>query len=757
MKVAMSCLLLLAVAGGALAAPPPDTINYQGVLRDNTDRPLTGSFGMVFRLFDAMTAGNELIVDRHQSGGGGLISVTNGLFSTEIGSGVVSDGSGPGDYRNLTKVFGDYSAVWLEIQVGAETLAPRVRLVSSGYALNAGSLSGMKASSFVDTTSTAQSKLGEFSVNTEALGLSTPALSTRATTLGLQSDATGTAGRFFNRATNSEALLGTAGVGLQSTADVPGRFVNRTQPAATVSLADATYGISAVGVSDGGKFDSIARNAQAFLGRSTGVAVQGTGTALGAKFNSSLGGPVVSLGSSTYGANFSSLLSGSDVTIGGSSAPITVAANGSMARFQRFAGSDVVEIHSGGITVDDRSSVEMGGVTGISVTSQATGVYAEGPTAGGHFVDSTSGTYAKVAYDDKKITGTGGVSFVQNHPEDDSMVVVYTAPEGDEVAVYTRGTARLTDGVATVKLGETFPLVSNPDLGLTVHLTPIGEAIPLAVTEKRSDRIVVQGPSDSNAEFDYIVWGLRIGFERSSVLQPKEIDAPIPSMARHDAMQAQDPVIRAATAAERFRRMQPDERVEQPSYPSRASNLIEKIGVFEPSQFDTIASALGRAPIERPNRSAAIARTIEFSEAATSARLQTPQCEAATSPERESLLGATLVEVIEPVEAGELLVAHPEVAGRFARGRIAADPQVLGIALAAHEESGQVAVALSGIVNCNVDANFAPIRIGDLLTTSPTPGYAMRAGEPTPGTIIAKALEPLEVGSGKIRVLVMPR
>ena len=49
------------------------------------------------------------------------------------------------------------------------------------------------------------------------------------------------------------------------------------------------------------------------------------------------------------------------------------------------------------------------------------------------------------------------------------------------------------------------------------------------------------------------------------------------------------------------------------------------------------------------------------------------------------------------------------------------------------------------------------MRVGDLLTTSPTPGHAMRADDPRPGTIVGKALEPLESGTGMVRVLVMLR
>ena len=40
---------------------------------------------------------------------------------------------------------------------------------------------------------------------------------------------------------------------------------------------------------------------------------------------------------------------------------------------------------------------------------------------------------------------------------------------------------------------------------------------------------------------------------------------------------------------------------------------------------------------------------------------------------------------------------------------------------------------------------------------SPTEGHAMRSDDPRPGTILGKALESLEAGTGVIRVLVMLR
>lgn len=65
-------------------------------------------------------------------------------------------------------------------------------------------------------------------------------------------------------------------------------------------------------------------------------------------------------------------------------------------------------------------------------------------------------------------------------------------------------------------------------------------------------------------------------------------------------------------------------------------------------------------------------------------------------------------------------------------------------------------LALVGKVYCKVDASYSPIEVGDLLTTSPTPGHGMKADDPTKafGTVIGKALRDLEIGQGLIPILV---
>lgn len=67
-----------------------------------------------------------------------------------------------------------------------------------------------------------------------------------------------------------------------------------------------------------------------------------------------------------------------------------------------------------------------------------------------------------------------------------------------------------------------------------------------------------------------------------------------------------------------------------------------------------------------------------------------------------------------------------------------------------------VPLALTGRVACKVDASYAPVEVGDLLTTSLTPGHAMKATDANLafGAVIGKALRPLPAGQALIPILV---
>jgi len=70
-------------------------------------------------------------------------------------------------------------------------------------------------------------------------------------------------------------------------------------------------------------------------------------------------------------------------------------------------------------------------------------------------------------------------------------------------------------------------------------------------------------------------------------------------------------------------------------------------------------------------------------------------------------------------------------------------------------EGGELfVVTLGTFAHCRVDATAAPIAVGDLLTSSGNPGHARKATNPKIGSIIGKALEPLQEGTGYIAVFV---
>lgn len=80
-----------------------------------------------------------------------------------------------------------------------------------------------------------------------------------------------------------------------------------------------------------------------------------------------------------------------------------------------------------------------------------------------------------------------------------------------------------------------------------------------------------------------------------------------------------------------------------------------------------------------------------------------------------------------------------------------------GIVLDRKEADGnRQPIALLGKVCCKVDAQYGAIEVGDLLTTSPTPGHAMKAADPMQafGAVIGKALCLIREGQAVIPILI---
>jgi len=118
------------------------------------------------------------------------------------------------------------------------------------------------------------------------------------------------------------------------------------------------------------------------------------------------------------------------------------------------------------------------------------------------------------------------------------------------------------------------------------------------------------------------------------------------------------------------------------------------------------------------------------------------------------------------VEPGTVMVIDTDDTLRVSQS--AYDRRVAGVVSGAGElkpgivldkrQSGtkRLPIAMVGKVYCRVDAQYSPVEIGDLLTTSATPGHAMKAINPVHsfGAVLGKALRALPSGTGLIPVLV---
>lgn len=118
------------------------------------------------------------------------------------------------------------------------------------------------------------------------------------------------------------------------------------------------------------------------------------------------------------------------------------------------------------------------------------------------------------------------------------------------------------------------------------------------------------------------------------------------------------------------------------------------------------------------------------------------------------------------IDPGSVVVIDSE--GALKQSHRAYDKRVAGVVSGAGDcrpgiilgrqrlKDNRVPVALIGRVYCKVDAGYSPIEVGDLLTTSPTPGHAMKASNPASafGAVIGKALRPLQSGLGIVPILV---
>jgi len=113
--LAMAVVLLLILMSVSVWAVPT-SMNYQGKLTDKDGKPLNGSYNMTFYLFTLPSGGSAIWTENHPS-----VQVTDGIYNVELGG--------------LTLDLFENNELYLEVEVGGETLEPRQHLTSSAFSM----------------------------------------------------------------------------------------------------------------------------------------------------------------------------------------------------------------------------------------------------------------------------------------------------------------------------------------------------------------------------------------------------------------------------------------------------------------------------------------------------------------------------------------------------------------------------------------------------------------------------------------------
>ncbi len=115
---------------------------FYGTLNDSEGEALTGTYDMLFTIYDAPTGGSALWTGTYTSANGNAVSVEDGEFSVMLGSGTGNI---------LTLDFND-DTYYLGVTIGTDPeMTPRERLGAAGYAFNADMLDGLHASDFLQS------------------------------------------------------------------------------------------------------------------------------------------------------------------------------------------------------------------------------------------------------------------------------------------------------------------------------------------------------------------------------------------------------------------------------------------------------------------------------------------------------------------------------------------------------------------------------------------------------------------------------
>jgi len=506
----LGLFLHLLVAGGLMvliSVPAPGQnavpmlINYEGELRDpGTGEPVPdGAYTMLFRIYDVEFGGTPLWEEIYSTVYDNAVEVRDGIVSVLIGSGE-GDPLDPSLFNGADR--------WLEIRVEAETLEPRQRITSVAYSMNSRLLDGREASELADA---AHMHVGQY---ISATGPQSMSGSSDGAMLSVANDGSGS-GLYGWHATTTGTAPGVRGVSASTSSDAAGVVgeISSTSPgASSVGVRGINNGTGPSGIGVWGSQEGSGYGVY-------GTSVDGRGV-YGRHLATTGNAPgVEGVSASTFQFAAGVLGEITSTSPGGWSAGVRGINNGTG---ELGIGSGVMGSHEGsnGWGVYGRAGGTSGrGVYGSAVSASAYGGYFWGDV-------HVSGTLTAWSKD-----------FVQPHPTDPGKQIVYVCLEGGENGVYVRGSGQLENGRAEIELPEHFALVAAEE-GLTSQITPRdGKALGyLYVEEVLPDHVVVaeSGGGTSDARFDYLVMGVRRGFEEHKVIRENDLMKPDRHMSQEE-------------------------------------------------------------------------------------------------------------------------------------------------------------------------------------------------------------------------------
>lgn len=117
--VILGPVAFVAIFAVAAYSAIPQKINFQGRLTDASGNPLTGSYPILFSIWDAGTAGAQLWSETQ------TVAVSTGIYTVALGDATAIS----------TSIFSGTDR-WLQIKVGADAaMTPRLKLQSVAYAM----------------------------------------------------------------------------------------------------------------------------------------------------------------------------------------------------------------------------------------------------------------------------------------------------------------------------------------------------------------------------------------------------------------------------------------------------------------------------------------------------------------------------------------------------------------------------------------------------------------------------------------------